>query len=166
MNPVDQTPSGAALSAASLDLFKVTSGMLAEGDRLVAPLGLTSSRWQVLGTILAAPQPQPVAWLARDMGANRQNVQRIVNDLAKEGFVDFASNPHHRRASLVVMTDLGREGFEQAMAQATPWMNNLAEGIALSDLEAMHRVLKVLRERLNGEMEPSPWTGPDSLPEV
>ena len=25
-------------------------------------------------------RPQLIAWLARDMGANRQNVQRIVND--------------------------------------------------------------------------------------
>ena len=29
-----------------------------------------------MGTIVAAERPQPVAWLARDLGANRQNVQR------------------------------------------------------------------------------------------
>lgn len=149
MKPSSRTPAGAALSELSLDLFKVTSGMLAGGDRLAAPLGLTSARWQVLGTIIAAERPQPVAWLARDMGANRQNVQRIVNDLVKEGFVEFADNPHHRRASLVVLTDAGRMAFDRVMAIEAPWMERLAQGLALRDIEAMQRVLKVLRQRLD-----------------
>ncbi len=33
----------------------------------------TSARWQILGA-LAAGRPLPVAWLARKLGANRQNV--------------------------------------------------------------------------------------------
>jgi DNA-binding MarR family transcriptional regulator len=149
MSHPSRTAAGEALSASVLDLFKVTSALLASGDRLVAPLGLTSARWQVLGTIVAAERPQPVAWLARDMGANRQNVLRIVNDLARDGFVSYADNPHHRRASLVVLTDAGREAFDQAMTSQAPWVNRLAEGIALSDIRAMHRVLQVLRQRLD-----------------
>jgi DNA-binding MarR family transcriptional regulator len=134
-----------------LALFRASSGLIAGGDRLVAPLGLTSSRWQVLGTIVAAERPQPVAWLARDMGANRQNVQRVVNDLVREGFVAMAPNPHHRRASLVVLTDKGREAFEQAMALQAPWMNWLTSGIKVEDIEAMQRVLASLRARLDAE---------------
>ena len=74
---------------------------------MVARLGLTSTRWQVLGAIADAERAQPVAWLARDMGGIRQNVQRIVNDLQKMGLVTLEVNPHHRRASLVVLTDKG-----------------------------------------------------------
>ncbi len=44
----------------------------------------------------AAGRPQPVAWLARDLGAHRQNVQRIVNDLAKEGLVALATKKFKR----------------------------------------------------------------------
>lgn len=151
MNKKERTPAGTALSASALDLFKVTNSMLVEGDRLVADLGLTSSRWQILGTIVATERPQPVAWLARDMGANRQNVQRIVNDLVKEGLVELALNPYHKRASLVVLTDKGREAFDQAMSLNGPWMDNLAEGIPLEDIKIMHRVLKTLRAKLGGE---------------
>src|SRR5215831_10107119 len=100
-----RTPAGEALTDLILDLFRLSSLLLTAGDRLVTRLGLTSARWQVLGTIVAAGRSQPVAWLARDMGANRQNVQRIVNDLQKEGLVAFQSNPHHRRAQLVVLTE-------------------------------------------------------------
>ncbi len=100
-----RTPAGEALSDLMLDLFRANSLILTAGDRLVAPLGLTSARWQILGAVGSAERPQPVSWLARDLGANRQNVQRIVNDLSKDGLVALEANPHHGRALLVVLTD-------------------------------------------------------------
>jgi hypothetical protein len=39
---------------------------------------LTSARWQILGAIISAERPQPVAWIARDLGANRQNVPTVA----------------------------------------------------------------------------------------
>src|ERR1700761_7586602 len=98
MRKTRRTPAGAGLTDLILDLFRLSSRMLVAGDRLVAGLGLTSARWQILGTIVAADRAQPVAWLARDLGAARQNVQRIVNDLERDGLVTFEVNPHHRRA--------------------------------------------------------------------
>lgn len=133
-----------------LNLFRVTSLMLTAGDRLVENLGLTSARWQVLGTIVAADRPQPVSWLARDMGVNRQNVQRIVNDLVKEGFVTMASNPHHRRAQLVTLTDKGELAYDDAMKLQLPWINKLSDGLKLKDIESTHNVLVALRQKLEG----------------
>src|SRR6266567_9226888 len=120
MRNTKRTASGDALTDLILDLFRLNSRMLAAGDRLVAELGLTSARWQILGAIVTAERPQPVAWLARDLGANRQNVQRIVNDLHEEGLVGFESNPHHRRAQLVTLTEKGRRTFEDAMELQAP----------------------------------------------
>src|ERR1700761_4307453 len=110
-----RTPAGTALTDLALELFSLSNHMLTAGDRLVAELGLTSARWQVLGTIAAAERPQSVSWLARDMSANRQNLQRIVNDLAEQGLVMFEANPHHRRAQLVVLTEKGKQKFDAAM---------------------------------------------------
>ena len=111
---MESTTSGMALTDLMLDLFRLNSQLLMMGDRLVAELGLTSARWQVLGAIVYADRPEPVAWIARDLGGHRQNVQRIVNDLHKEGLVDFEPNPHHKRAQLVVLTEKGRKTFDQA----------------------------------------------------
>ena len=144
MKEAKRTAAGTALSDLILDLFRLNSRILTGGDRLVSGLGLTSARWQVLGTILASERPQPVAWLARDMGANRQNVQRIVNDLEKEGLVAFATNPHHRRAQLVALTGKGKQAFESAMRLQAPWINKLAQGIPVADIATTHRVLLVL----------------------
>jgi MarR family len=75
---------GDALTGLILETFRFNGRLLVAGDRLVADLGLTSARWQVMGAIALSPQPEPVARLARSMGLNRQGVQRIVNELAAE----------------------------------------------------------------------------------
>ncbi|MCM8612752.1 MarR family winged helix-turn-helix transcriptional regulator [Accumulibacter sp.] len=62
---------------------------------------------------------------------NRQNVQRIVNDLEMKGLVRLASNPHHWRASLVMLTDKGRQAFDAAIRLAAPWINKLAVGLSV-----------------------------------
>jgi len=148
MSRIKLTPAGDALTGLVLDLFRVNSLLLTAGDRLVAELGLTSARWQILGAIMTADRPQPVAWLARDLGANRQNVQRIINDLQREGLVAFEANPHHRRAQLVVLTDKGRQTFDAAMRLQGPWINRISAGLSVRDLETVHRVMMDLRKNL------------------
>lgn len=148
------TPTGQALTDMILTMFRTTNLTLAWGDRLVSGLGLTSARWQVLGAITAAERPQPVAWLARDLGANRQNVQRIVNDLHKEGLVRFEPNPHHRRAQHVVLTDEGHRRYDAALKLYFPPTNKLADAFAIEDIAVAHHVLVSLRAKLETELSP------------
>jgi DNA-binding MarR family transcriptional regulator len=152
MRKTTRTPAGDAVTSLMLDLFKLNSLLLTAGDRLVARLGLTSARWQILGAIVTVERPQPVAWLARNLGANRQNVQRIVNDLHKEGLVAFEANPHHRRAQLVVLTDKGRRTFEAAMRLQAPWINSLSDGLLVKDIETTRSVMTMLRRNLEGDV--------------
>lgn len=153
MSPSKHTPSGRALTELVLDLFRLNNQLLAAGDRLVSSLGLTSARWKVLGTIKAVGRPQPVAWLARDLGGNRQNVQRIVNDLVNEGVLAFQPNPHHRRAPLVVLTDAGNQAFDDAMRLQVPWINELADGIPATDIETTQLVIARLCRKLEDDTE-------------
>ena len=153
MRNTKRTPAGEALTALILDLFRLNSRMLASGDRLVAELGLTSARWQVLSAVDTAERPQPVAWLARDLVANRQNVQRIVNDLHEDGLVAFETNPHHRRAQLVVLTDKGRQALNAAARLQVPWVNDLSEGLLVKDIKIFHQVITALRRKLEGNDE-------------
>jgi DNA-binding MarR family transcriptional regulator len=148
MAQTKRTPAGDAVTSLIPDLFRLNNRILTAGDRLVAQLGLTSARWQILGAVAAAERPQPVAWLARDLGANRQNVQRIINDLCEEGLVVFAANPHHRRAQLVVLTEKGRQAFAAAMVSQVPWVNRVSDGLPVKDIETAHRVVRALRQKL------------------
>ena len=149
-----RTPAADAVTDLVLDLFRLNNLLLTAVDRLVAELGLTSARWEILGAITYAERPQPVAWLARDMGANRQNVQRIINDLNTMGLVTFEPNPHHRRAQLVVLTDQGKQTFDAAMRLQAPWVNKLSEGLSLKDVETTHRLVLALRKRLDSSRGP------------
>ena len=73
-----------------LETFRLNGRLLASGDALVADLGLTSARWQVIGAIALSPVPLSVAQIARNMGLTRQAVQRLANEMEADGLVRFA----------------------------------------------------------------------------
>jgi len=146
--PTKRTPAAEVLTDLTLDIFRLNNLLLSAGDGLVADLGLTSARWQILGAIARAPHPQPVAWIARNLDAHRQNVQRIVNDLKEQELVSLESNPHHRRALLVVLTDKGRKIYDLAMSLQAPWANQLTEHLTVNELVAFKKVLQSLRGKL------------------
>ena len=149
------TDAGEAVTALILDLFRLNGQLLVAGDRLVAHLGLTSARWQILGAIAYAERPEPVAWHARTMGLHRQGIQRIVNELESEGIVEFQPNPHHKRAHLVLLTPKGQKLFEAALALQAPWVNALADGLKPRDIAAAKRVIHQLKTRLEQQNLPA-----------
>jgi len=144
------TEAGEAVTALILDVFRLNGRLQLAGDKLVAELGLTSARWQILGAIAYAESPETVAWHARTMGVHRQGVQRIVNELEKEGIVEFLPNPQHKRAHHIGLTERGRILFERAIALQIPWVNSLAEDLSQDDLAATRKVVALLRDRLQG----------------
>lgn len=150
-----------ALSALFLDIFRANALLVASGDELVAPLGLTSARWQVLGTIAMAPTPQPVAHIARDMGLARQSVQRLVNELADAGLVDLRDNPHHKRAKLICLSEAGRRSSEAIHKLQRPWVDGLAEGLETEKIAIAAEVLQSLRARLEQRLGDQGGAGND-----
>ncbi|WP_454624091.1 MarR family winged helix-turn-helix transcriptional regulator [Bradyrhizobium cenepequi] len=137
-----------ALTQLILEVFRLNGSLIAAGDRLVADLGLTSARWQVLGAIALSPTSEPVARLARSMGLHRQGVQRIVNELVAEGIVTLDENPHHRRAKLVRLTKKGEALYRAAARRQQPWARRLAKGIEVKAMDSARATLKAVRERL------------------
>lgn len=131
-----------------LEVFRLNGDLLEAGDRLVADIGLSSARWQVMGAIELSPVAQPVAHIARNMGLSRQAVQRLANELAADGLVRFAPNPHHARAKLLTLTDKGATAYAQAMKRQRPWVRGLADNLPAEDLAAALRVMRALRQRL------------------
>jgi DNA-binding MarR family transcriptional regulator len=137
-----------AVTELVLETFRLNGRLLEAGDELVRHLGLTSARWQVLGAIDASPVPLPIAHIARNMGLSRQAVQRLVQEMAKDGLVRFAPNPHHERAKFVLMTDRGKAAFRSAMARQRRWAARLADGLASHSIGDTARVLRALRQKL------------------
>src|SRR5271154_6634768 len=120
----------AALSDLIVEIFRVNGRLLAAGDRLGADLGLTSARWQVIGAVALAGQPQTVPSIARTMGLTRQAVQRLVNELAADGMLEARPNPGHRRAHLFALTSRGEAAVAGASKRQAPWAEAVAAGLS------------------------------------
>jgi DNA-binding MarR family transcriptional regulator len=151
MKSAETQAASMALSALFLDLFRAHGRLIAAGDQLIAPLGLTSARWQVLGAVAMAGTPRPVAHIAGDLGLARQGVQRIVNELAEDGFLAFEDNPRHRRAKLVRLTPRGSETMTAVAKVQRPWVDGLAAGLDPTRIAIAAEVLAALWNRLDRE---------------
>ncbi len=82
------------------------------------------------------------------MGLSRQGVQRIANELEKDGLVSFEPNPHHRRANLVILTKKGQDAYEAADQRQTEWVNRLSREFDLNELECALKVISTMRTKL------------------
>src|SRR5918992_531165 len=129
-----------------LEVFRLNRLLLDAGDELTARVGLTSARWQVLGIVEHGPAP--VAQIARAMGLKRQSVQETANGLEAEGFVEFAPNPRHRRAKLLVMTPKGDAAMEVVRRRHASWANALADRHQAGALESTVTALSEIRTTL------------------
>lgn len=88
--PVAHAPR-AAFSKLLLEVFRLNGALLAAGDRLDAPHGLSSAHWQVLGAIAAGPATGRA--IGRAMGLTRQGVQRTVDPCAARGWSSRSTIP-------------------------------------------------------------------------
>ncbi len=148
------SPQGAALAGLMFEALRLGGALAQAGDALMAPIGLTAARWQVLATVAHLAEPQTVAGLARALSLTRQSVQRVVGEMAAAGLLTLADNPSHRRARLVVLTPAGAELAARAEARREPWTEALARGCAAEDLTTAEAVLRALRERLARAADP------------
>jgi DNA-binding MarR family transcriptional regulator len=136
-----------------LETFRLNGRLLAAGDALVADLGLTSARWQVLGAMALSAVPLSVAQIARNMGLTRQAVQRLVNEMQDDGLVRLAPNPHHQRAKLVVLSSSGSAAFAATMKRQAAWADELARGLSARQIETAAATLRNIRQRLDDRTE-------------
>lgn len=143
----------AAVTELVLETFRLNGRLLAAGDELIADLGLTSARWQVLGAIALSPVPLPVAHIARNMGLTRQAVQRLANEMERDGLVRFEPNPHHQRARLLMLTRRGTTAFDAAMERQRPWARSLGAGLGIERIKQAAEILRKIRSRLENHPE-------------
>lgn len=149
-----RTPAGEQATELILSVFRANGLLLAAGDELAGTEGLTSARWQVLGAIALAGRPLTVPQIARRMGLTRQSVHATVGCLVADGWLALAANTEHRRSRLVRLTELGQGKYHAMDQKQAAWVNQLADGFTLSDLQTAARVLDELCTRLDGNVEP------------
>ena len=143
-----RTREGQALTSLILETFRLNGALLAAGNRITKPYGLTSARWQVMGAIDLAERSLTVAQIARRMGLSRQGVQRIVHDLERLGMVVLEPNLDHKRAPLVSISDRGNDAMAEIGKAQIEWVNALSDGVDEQQVSQALETLETFRGRL------------------
>ncbi len=125
-----------------LEIFRLGGLLVAEGDRMSAPFGLTSARWKILGAIAVAGQAQTVPQIARAMGLTRQAVQRLVDAMHGDGLLQWHDNPEHKRARLLSLTPAAEQAYAQLYQTQSAWALDASAEIAP---DALQQTLATLR---------------------
>lgn len=143
-----RTQAAELLTEIILAVFRTNGRLLSTGDALVAPLGLTSARWQVLGAVAMSDKPLSAPQIATVMGTTRQGSQKQINLLVEEGLLEAQINPTHKRSPLYALTKRGRNIYAELDRTQARWANQLAKSLSIDDLAAARRVLELVSERL------------------
>jgi DNA-binding MarR family transcriptional regulator len=149
----------AILTDIMLAVFRVNGRLLEKGDLMVAPLNLTSARWQVLGAVALSDKPLSAPQVAEAMGITRQGAQKQLNKLGEEGFLEQLPNPRHERSPLYALTKRGSQSISATMSLQKTWANGLSVGLSLQDLKNALQTLNAMYERLDS---PVPTKGTKS----
>ncbi len=142
-------PAGAAPALGELvrELPFAYFRLRAAGDELAARAGQTTGKWGLMRS-LAEDGPRTVAQLARSRPVARQWVQRLANELAAQGLIEFAHNPNHRRSKLMVLTRKGERILERMEASLAAWSAEMSHGFDERSVRAAVSALRRLREEL------------------
>lgn len=120
------------------------------GEDLASAAGQTHSRRMVLQTL---GDGLSVAETARRLGMQRQGVQRVADDLVRDGLAHYEPNPRHKRAKLLKTTPSGRRRLREIETAHAAWVGRLAAltsdsawGTTRHDLERLADALHALQD--------------------
>lgn len=119
----------------------------AAGDAMTARFGQTTAEWGLLRS-LDEKGPMTVAALARSRPVARQWIQRLANQLEKQGLIEFVDNPEHKRAKLMRITPAGTKLLRRIGAAFDDWANEMKKDFDERAMQSTFATLRKLRERL------------------
>jgi DNA-binding MarR family transcriptional regulator len=91
---------------------------------------------------LALLGPLTVPQIAQMRPTSRQRMQRLADELAAKGLVEFIDNPKHQRSRLVRLTAKGDERYRELNARFLSIASNM--GLALSNAE-IRKTIEIVR---------------------
>lgn len=132
------------------DLFWAVARRLRHASReSLAPWQVTPSQLRALGTLMRHGPVRPSA-LARHLGIAPRSATEVVDALQERGLVGRETDPDDRRATLVVVTDEGREVGQAIRAARAAEADRVFAGLDETDRGDLERLLR----RLLADTEP------------
>jgi DNA-binding MarR family transcriptional regulator len=142
------TAKGAAIADLMLEVAQFFFRIRAVGQRTGLITGWGGGAFGFMRS-LALVGPLTVPQIAEMRPTSRQRMQRLADELAAEGLVEFIDNPKHRRSKLVQLTPKGDGRYRELNARFLAIAS--AMGVGLSQAE-IRRTTEIVR-RLSAEVK-------------
>jgi DNA-binding MarR family transcriptional regulator len=143
-----KTPASNALTDLIRAVIRMNATVQKSGTRLMKGTGITNARWQTLSDLFALEKPVTVSELARYMGLTRQAVQRLADDMARDGLVEFAVNSGDARAMHLLLTEVGKAAYDDALEREWQWANAIAADFDEQQIARAVTLLEAITQRM------------------
>ena len=94
--------------------------------------------------------PLTVPQIAEMRPTSRQRMQRLADELAAEGLVEFFDNPKHRRSKLVRLTPEGEARYREQNAQLRLVASTLCADLDERDIRKTNEIVQRLSNEIKG----------------
>ncbi|RBQ21096.1 MarR family transcriptional regulator [Spongiactinospora rosea] len=109
-----------------------------------APIEGLSVGVRAVLNLLREQGPMTVPQMGRAQALSRQFVQRMINDAAARGLVEFVPNPAHKRSSLIRLTGEGAAAITAVIDRERAVLRQAAGDLSEAEIDGCLRVLSHL----------------------
>ena len=102
---------------------------------------------------LALLGPLTVPRIAQMRPTSRQRMQRLADELAAEGLVEFIDNPKHRRSKLVRLTRKGDARYRELNKKLTAIASTMGAGLSEADIRSTTAIVRQLSDDVKTRSE-------------
>ena len=86
--------------------------------------------------------------IARMRPVARQHIQKLANEMAADGLIEFVDNPAHKRSKLVSLTAKGIATHDEMFGRMVAVTENLGADMDINALRTTAETLAALRAKL------------------
>lgn len=130
-------------------MFRVTRDVDVLDDILMVPLRLTRARWVVLEQAAKMQGEGTAGAIATKLDLSRPAVQRLLNELVLEGFLEVRRGTRRTDARQVSLTERGIDVYTQASLRYGHWRAWIGRDFSYQELEGATALLKRMLNRFD-----------------
>jgi DNA-binding MarR family transcriptional regulator len=145
----NKTPASNAFTDLIRAVLRTNATVQKSGTRMMQGTGITNARWQTLSELFALQQRVTVSELSRYMGLTRQAVQRLADDMARDGLVEFVANPGDARAMHLLLTAVGKAKYDDALEREWQWTNAIAADFDAEQIDSAVVLLEAITQKMH-----------------
>lgn len=132
-------------------LFSLTNKLQISGDDYLD--SITMRQYMTIVAILHLQEEETtINNIARKLGTSKQNANRMVSSIEKQGFLKVIPSPKDKRATNVFLTEAGKKAVVECSKKAVNFMADAFKNFTTSELETFWTLLKKLYQ-FDGETQ-------------